>query len=265
MATESLHMPGLWIILVTTATLKGRHCYYPHFIGRDYYPFSVSWGLEKQVIAHHLDQMQSKLQMGITTSWISVVFKSCPSISLKLLLKLSSISPMDMWDLAGGERRAERSVPGSPCRDWTSADIGTPSWLQLNAGPASLVAVLWSPHSLSRKPEITQSLACLNYSPFSADLSRKTLPKISSKGKPNPALGCQYFVFFLCCIILLPWPGSSLLLLMWWPNDLSIHSLRHSLWLNFIFQGGSCQAERWAGFLNACLFNVWKEAQPHSH
>lgn len=160
--------------------------------------------------------------MDITTSWISIVFKSCPSISLKLL-KLSSISPMDMWDLAGGERHAQHSVPGSPAGTEPQQMAPTQCRLSLFSCSTVISSLIFQEatgHTVTYLPQLL-SIQCL--------FIKETLPKISSKGNLNPTFSCQYFVLFLCCIILLLWPGSSLLLLMWWPNDLSIHSLRHSL------------------------------------
>ena len=111
---------------------------------------------------------------------------------------------MDTGDLVGGEGRANRSVPGSPCRYWTSAEVETLSWLPFNTGPASLVAGLQSAHSLSWKPSITQSLAFLGYSPFSAYLS--TEPYLKSPAREAQILASLVFVFSLRCVALLPWP-----------------------------------------------------------
>lgn len=119
---------------------------------------------------------------------------------------LSSAFPKDLWEpleVGRGLPTAIRLCPQAG--DESQERVGSPSWLPFSKGPASLVAGLWCPHLLCRKPQITEPLLPAKATLNSVAYINKAQSQLSREGSPNLFFADHYFVFFLCYTVLLLW------------------------------------------------------------
>lgn len=149
-----------------------------------------------------------------------------------MLLKwpmFSSAFPMDLWDpLRGMGRGLPTAICLGPQAGNESQErVGTLSWLPFSTGPASLGAGLWRLHFAGSRR--SQSHYCLPRLLSIQWYTQQSPTSTRQRGKLKPFLWWSLFCFLslLYCFITLA--TTSLLCFRCLANNLSIHSVLHSL------------------------------------